>query len=400
MSDAAFSRQTLSRLTVFKLGIAQLTNWGTTYFLPGAFGKVIAEDLGWSGQQVFAGLSAGLLVMGLVSLVTARLLQSLGARQMMQLGAGFNAAGCCVLALCETPQAWFFGWALLGVGMRLTLYDALFAALVGLLGPQSRPLMVQITLVAGLSSAVFWPMGNGLQGLIGWRSAVAVYGALALMSGLLLSGLPNAIARPVSSANAVSESGPTTPRPRQWGYALSMALLTFMGTGFSAHLPALLVGFGMPVAVGALLGVGQTGGRLLQGLLAGSMTALRLHIWVAVGMVLSFSLALCCHGVIGLVCVFIFVYGAMNGLATLLRANLPFVLFAEGQYARLQGRLLAPSFVLAAAAPWFFAWVQQSAGDRGLLWLSLGISCAVLMVAVLLDGYCRRTVMSCPDAAQ
>ncbi len=184
-------RADLSRLAVVKLGLAQLISWGVTFYLPGAFGNAIADDLGWSGQQVFSGLSVALLIMGLVSIFSARLLQRLGARQVLQYGAGLNALGCCMLAVCETPQSWFFGWAVLGVGMRLSLYDALFAALAALFGARSRALMVQITLLGGLASAVFWPLGHGLLNALGWRSAVAVYGCLALLSGLLVSGLPD-----------------------------------------------------------------------------------------------------------------------------------------------------------------------------------------------------------------
>ncbi|EPN52108.1 hypothetical protein A244_17496, partial [Pseudomonas syringae pv. actinidiae ICMP 18807] len=158
-------RAGLPGLTVFRLALAQLISWGVTFYLPGAFGNAIADDLGWSTQRVFSGLSVALLVMALVSTLSAGLIQRFGARQVLQSGAGFNAAGCCILALCDSPQGWFSGWAVLGLGMRLSLYDALFAALAGLLGERSRPLMVQITLLGGLASAVFWPLGNGLLGV-------------------------------------------------------------------------------------------------------------------------------------------------------------------------------------------------------------------------------------------
>ncbi|MFH7617687.1 MFS transporter, partial [Pseudomonas syringae pv. tagetis] len=81
-------------------------------------------------------------VIALVPILSARLIQRLRARQVLQAGAGLNALGCCMLALCDTPQSWFQGWAVLGVGKRLSLYDALFAALAGLFGARSRPLMV------------------------------------------------------------------------------------------------------------------------------------------------------------------------------------------------------------------------------------------------------------------
>lgn len=49
------------------LGLSQLINWGVSFYLLGAFGPAMAKDLGWSGQQVTAGLSVAMVVMGLVS---------------------------------------------------------------------------------------------------------------------------------------------------------------------------------------------------------------------------------------------------------------------------------------------------------------------------------------------
>ncbi|SHM70678.1 Predicted arabinose efflux permease, MFS family [Pseudomonas asturiensis] len=383
------SSPTLPRLLVFRLGCAQLILWGTTFYLPGAFGNSIAEDLGWSGQQVFSGLSVALLVMGTVSPVISWLIQRLGARQVLQLGSLLSALGCCVLAVCERPSIWLPGWAVLGIGMRLSLYDALFAALAGLIGARSRPLMVQITLLGGLASAVFWPLGHALLDALGWRSAVAVYACFALLGGLLMSGLPDAPVLVLKNDHEAPEPDVTTGWLPQLGYALGMTLIGFMSAGLSAHLPALLTGLGVPVAWVALWGIGQTCARLMSRLLGQGLPALRLNVWVGAGLVLCFVMALYSQGVAVVACLFIFFYGAMNGLGTLLRASLPFELFAHHHYARLQGRLLAPGFVLSAAAPWFYAWVQQVAGDRGLLWLSLGISCIAFSMALMLQRHCR-----------
>ncbi|MEE4816239.1 MFS transporter [Pseudomonas alliivorans] len=382
----------LSRFAVVRLGLAQLIIWGTTFYLPGAFGNAIAADLGWSGQRVFSGLSVALLVMGFVSPAVSWLILRLGARQVLQLGSMLAASGCCVLALCETVPVWFLGWAVLGVGMRLSLYDALFAALAVLIGARSRPMMVQITLLGGLSSAVFWPLGHALLETFGWRSAVAVYGCFALLGGLLMSGLPDAAAPVARPADDMPDAEATASWLRQLGYALCMMLIGFVSAGLSAHLPALLASFGVPVAWVALWGIGQTCARLMSRVVGQNLSALRLNVWVAAGMALCFVLALHSQGLVVLACLFVFGYGAMNGLGTLLRASLPFELFAHHHYARLQGRLLAPGFVLSAAAPWFYAWVQEAAGNRGLLWLSLGISCAALLMALILQRHCRPTL--------
>ncbi|MEE4860319.1 MFS transporter [Pseudomonas alliivorans] len=382
----------LSRFAVVRLGLAQLIIWGTTFYLPGAFGNAIAADLGWSGQRVFSGLSVALLVMGFVSPAVSWLILRLGARQVLQLGSMLAASGCCVLALCETVPVWFLGWAVLGVGMRLSLYDALFAALAVLIGARSRPMMVQITLLGGLSSAVFWPLGHALLETFGWRSAVAVYGCFALLGGLLMSGLPDAAAPVARPADDMPDAEATASWLRQLGYALCMMLIGFVSAGLSAHLPALLASFGVPVAWVALWGIGQTCARLMSRVMGQNLSALRLNVWVAAGMALCFVLALHSQGLVVPTCLFVFGYGAMNGLGTLLRASLPFELFAHHHYARLQGRLLAPGFVLSAAAPWFYAWVQEAAGNRGLLWLSLGISCVALLMALILQRHCRPTL--------
>lgn len=55
---------------------------------------------------------------------------------------------------------WYGAWLLTGVGMRLSLYDALFAAVVNLYGQQARKTISQITLAGGLASALFWPLGR------------------------------------------------------------------------------------------------------------------------------------------------------------------------------------------------------------------------------------------------
>ncbi|MCF5708050.1 MFS transporter [Pseudomonas syringae] len=387
------SNPDLSRLTVFRLGLAQLIIWGTTFYLPGAFGNAIAQDLGWSGPQVFSGLSVALLVMGCVSPAVSRLIRLWGARQVLQLGTALAASGCCVLAMCETAPTWLFGWAVLGVGMRLSLYDALFAALAGLIGVRSRPLMVQITLLGGLASAVFWPLGNVLLETLGWRSAVAVYGCFALLGGLLMSGLPDASSTVAPPLDGLSGEPATTNWLRQSGYALCMMLIGFMSAGLSAHLPGLLAGLGVPVAWVALWGIGQTCARLVSRLMGQNLPALRLNVWVAAAMVLCFVMALHSQGHAFLACLFVFGYGAMNGLGTLLRAALPFELFAPHDYGRLQGRLLAPGFMMSAAAPWLYAWVQAVSGDPGVLWLSLGLSGVLLMTALLLQRHCRPRLL-------
>jgi predicted MFS family arabinose efflux permease len=80
----------------------------------------------------------------------------------------------------------------LGIGMRLTLYEAAFAALARIGGPEARRPMSQITLLGGLASTVFWPIGHALGERLGWRGALMAYAALALLTVPLHLTIPGA----------------------------------------------------------------------------------------------------------------------------------------------------------------------------------------------------------------
>ncbi|WP_292368708.1 hypothetical protein [Mesorhizobium sp.] len=59
---------------VSALGVTQILAWGSSYYLPAVLAAPIAADTGWSLASVVAGLSCGLLLAGLVSPITGRLI--------------------------------------------------------------------------------------------------------------------------------------------------------------------------------------------------------------------------------------------------------------------------------------------------------------------------------------
>src|SRR5437867_4392006 len=65
------------------LGVTQILAWGSSFYLPAVLAAPIAADTGWSLPSVVAGLSCGLLLAGLVSPVTGRLIQRHGGRPVL-----------------------------------------------------------------------------------------------------------------------------------------------------------------------------------------------------------------------------------------------------------------------------------------------------------------------------
>ena len=71
-----------------------------------------------------------MLMMAAVSPFVARLLARFGGRLVVTSGTLLIAASCAMMAWRPSLAGWYGAWLLTGIGMRLSLYDALFAAVV------------------------------------------------------------------------------------------------------------------------------------------------------------------------------------------------------------------------------------------------------------------------------
>jgi len=375
--------------TVVTLGLAQLINWGVSFYLPGAFAWRIVRATGWAQTVVFAGPSLAMLVMAAVSPYSGRWLERFGGRRVMCAGTLICSAGCAVLASSTTLVQFFAAWCLLGIGMRLSLYDAAFATLATLYGAAARRPMTQITLMGGFATTVFWPLGNWLGDTWGWRIGVCVFGGIGLIAWALLRSLPPTPPRVVTAGERPLAATALPWRPALL-YGSVMALVSILSSGLAAHLTSLLGAHGLPVGLAALWGVGQVCARMLEWLQPRQASAVKLNVVVGCGLPLCFALGLAGMSSLAAAAVFIFLYGALNGLATLLRASLPLELFAHGAYARALGTLLTPAFALAAIAPWGYALAREQWGDLAILWVSLAIGLLIACAALALLRLARQ----------
>jgi hypothetical protein len=128
----------IARGTVLCLGCSQLLCWGISYYLIGALGQPMADGLSWSASVVHGGFSLALLVMGLSSPSVGRAVDRHSGRPVMAVGSGLIALGCLGLAATQGIVTHYLAWACLGLAMRMTLYDAAFAALARIGGPLAR----------------------------------------------------------------------------------------------------------------------------------------------------------------------------------------------------------------------------------------------------------------------
>lgn len=379
----------VARRTVWCLGISQLVCWGITFYMIALFGEPIAADMGWSRSAVFGGFSAALVVMGATSPLIGRLIDERGGRPVMVAGSCLSALGCLILSFAHDLAVYYAAWVVLGVAMRMCLYEAAFAALARIAGPAAKRPISQITLLGGLASTVFWPIGHALADAFGWRGALVCYAVIALMTiPLHLAIQPDRYAHP--PAPQTPDGKPVRIPGRFLAgllYVTSVTLVNFLASGMSAHMIGLLGGLGLAagaaVWISTLRGIGQSSARLCDVLFGGRLHPTALNLIATAALPVCFVAGLF-GGLVPAAIAFAFLYGAGNGLLTITRGTLPLVLFDPRTYGALVGRLLVPSFFVSAAAPLAYAVVIERFGDAAALTMSLGIALVIVAAGTIL----------------
>lgn len=338
------------------LGVVQILAWGSSFYLFGVLAKPISLDTGWSLTWIFAGLSAGLLVAGLVSPLVGRTIAERGGRPVLAFSTVILAAGLGVLGLAPNLPVFLTGWLLLGLGMGCGLYDPAFATLGRLYGSDARPAITTLTLWGGFASTVSWPLSAFLLDHGGWRVACLTYAGLQLAVSLplVLLLIPSPPPRAPGAAMHSNDVAPLVPRERL-AFLLLAGVLVIGGaimSLFSAHVLTLLQARGVPlasaVAIGALIGPSQVAARVAE--MAGGG---RHHpLWtLTVAMVLvAIGVGLLASG-LPAVALAVVLYGAGNGIYSIARGTVPLALFGPTRYPVLVGRLARPGLVAQALSP-------------------------------------------------
>ena len=300
------------------------------------------------------------------------------------------ALGLAGLGLAQGPIGLFAAWVVIGIGMGSGLYEAAFSALVRLYGRDSRNVITGITLIAGFASTVGWPLSTLLETQVGWRGACFAWALLHIVVGMPLNALlPKAKALPTHSglAQATRAEDPVPGHQRRSAIILAFvfAATWFVSTAMAAHLPRLLQAGGATlataVAIGALVGPAQVGGRLLEfgvlgrvhPLLSSRLAALMPPVGAALFALLGAPAAVA----------FALLHGAGNGILTIAKGTLPLVLFGPQGYGLRQGLLMVPARIAQALAPWLFGIFLDRWGT-GALWVSVALGLAAFVALLLL----------------
>lgn len=384
------------RVVIATLGVTQIFAWGSSYYLPAVLAPPIATDMSWPLSLVVSGLSLGLLAAGVVSPHVGVLIERHGGRPVLAASSVLLAAGLVLLGTAHTLTAYLLAWLVVGLGMGAGLYDAAFATLGRAYGDSGRRAITALTLWAGFSSTVCWPLSAALVEPLGWRGTCFAYAALQLALSLPAHLL---LVPRVLSASPEPAAAPTVPpvRPaRSSGLAfLLLAGVVTIGGAVSAvvsvHLLTLLQARGLDVAtavaLGVLVGPSQVGARLVE-----MVFGRRYHpIWSLLGglLLVAGGLGLLALGVLAALAVGLMLYGAGNGVYSIARGTVPLALFGSSGYATLMGRLALPSLMAQAVAPWLGAFVLEHGGAGWTVGVLAGLGAVNAALAIALARACQ-----------
>lgn len=371
------------------LGITQITGWGTSYYCLGVLSGPIAKDTDWSRGFVFLGFTVALLVMALVSTTVGRMIDRWGARSLMSIGTIVVSAGLYALAFVHTHTAYLVVWAVLGLGMRLCLYDAAFAALVQVTPTRGRQAISYLTLFGAFASSIFWVVGHFLEEMVGWRQTLVYFALINLVICLPLHWLGLARRDAPATPGAAAAPAPVIEGPMLSGgqrrlaiglFALIISLNGFVFGVVSVQLVPLLEAAGLATAVAvwiaSLKGFAQFGGRVVEIAFGRHLKAMSVA-RIAIGVLpVSLVMLLLGTGIYPAILAFTLLMGASQGVISIVRGAVPLALFGTQGYGAVLGLIATPYLVVTAAAPTVFSSIIDHLGWDAARWVLL--VCSVL----------------------
>ena len=345
-----------TRLTI-RLGITQIISWGSGFYIPAVLAVPISLSIGITTELFFWAFTLSLLVSGLLGPRIGKFIDRLGGRKVLPYGSVAFFVGLALLATATEPVQLFIAWILIGVGGSMGNYDAAFATAVNFFGNKSNRVIAGITVFAGFSSTISWPLTTFLFNQFGWREAIWFWAALHI-----LLALPLHLTIPKSDRKEVPDmTGPIRKMIKRRFrfdsllvvFALMFALEGFIVSSVNTTLPFMLGELGASVEL-----------ALLASVLLGPFQVLARVLLVAMGpratpiMVAAISIAAHPLGVIfiwvfgdaGLL-PFVILHGIGVGLNPFIRGSLPLLFFGADRFGQRQGYIMMPSKILSALSP-------------------------------------------------
>jgi hypothetical protein len=356
---------------VFALAVAQLVSWGSVYYSFSLFVVPMETELGWSLTTLNGALSAGLLLSGLAAYPVGAWIDRGGGRAVMSLGSALAAVLLAAWSRVDSVVTFYAIWMGLGLALSATLYEPAFAVLTRFHPESYRTRITAMTLVGGFASTVFVPATQLAISALGWRHALLVLAAANLLICLPIHGL------------WLRDHAPVAPRlrgqvfdahvrralrhPVFWALVASLTAYYVSFSAITFHIIPLLeqrhVATATIIGAVATFGPAQVAGRIALLALGRRATAARAGGIAFAIFPVAVTILLLFPASVAALFLFSAMYGAANGIITVVRGTaVPELLWRES-YGAINGALTLPLNLARAAAPYGAAVIWRAAGS-------------------------------------
>jgi len=344
------------------LGIAQIVSWGTLYYSFPLVAEPMAAALGLGKVDVYGAASLGLASGALAAYPVGRLIDAGHGCAVMAGGALFGALMLLAWSQLTAPALLLPLFVGIGLAQAAALYEPAFAVTARQFGADAREGITLLTLWGGFASTVFIPVTQALLSHLPWREALLALSAIQLALAVSLNTLVIRTGHDAPRAPPARAAGvlPSAPRwalrqPTFWALLVAFTLYYGAFSALTLHLYPLLVERGVGVAavvlVLGLIGPAQVLGRVALWKGAGAVPVRWIGL-VALGL-LTAALLILRHAddSLGALIAFAVIFGAANGVMTIVRGLAVPEMLSREAYGALNGLLAAPALVAKAAAP-------------------------------------------------
>jgi MFS family permease len=345
-----------TRLSI-RLGITQIIGWGSGFYIPAILAVPISASIGITTELFFWAFTFSLLLSGVLGPRIGRAIDRFGGRKVLPWGNVAFIAGLTALSFTTEPILLFIAWGLIGVGGSMGNYDSAFATAVNFFKENSNKVIAMITVFAGFSSTISWPLTTYLEATFGWQTAVLFWAAMHL-----LISLPLHMTIPRSEEREIDVmTGPIKKIMKNKLrfdallviFAVMFALEGFVVSAVNTTLPFLLTELGASTSLALLaaviLGPSQVLARVL-------LVFLSKHL----GPIAVAGISIAAHP-LGVILVlmfgvnallpFVVLHGIGVGLNPFIRGTLPLLFFGASSYGQRQGYVMMLSKVVSAFSP-------------------------------------------------
>jgi predicted MFS family arabinose efflux permease len=345
-----------TRLSI-RLGITQIISWGSGFYIPAILAVPISASIGITTELFFWAFTFSLLLSGVLGPRIGRAIDRFGGRKVLPWGNLAFAAGLTALAFSTEPIMLFIAWGLIGVGGSMGNYDSAFATAVNFFKEKSNKVIAMITVFAGFSSTISWPLTTYLEASFGWQAAVLFWAA-----AHLIICLPLHLTIPRSEERVIETmTGPIKKIMKNKFrfdsllviFAVMFALEGFIVSSVNTTLPFLLTELGasnsLALLAAVILGPSQVMARVL-------LVFLSKHL----GPIAVAGISIAAHP-LGVILVlmfgvnallpFVILHGIGVGFNPFIRGTLPLLFFGASSYGQRQGYVMMLSKIVSAFSP-------------------------------------------------